>query len=192
MATQNVRRAYLLAGLPGAGKSAARDIGATLTGGGVLKAGDMIREMARADGIDNPTSDELGEYAKEQREIAGPGFFAEKANGMMLRDEIEVKYPLWIDSVRHVNGVREFREYFDTTLLLYIDASFLTRLGRVQERGREGEDEWDAADLLARDSRELEHLGTQTILDSDEIDHVVPNEGTLEQLEEAIRRIANV
>lgn len=181
----------MLAGLPGAGKSAAADAGSSITGGDVLSAGKMIREMARADGLEDPTSDELGNYAKQQREVAGPGFFAEKAAGMILRDEIDVEYPIWIDSMRHINGVKEFREFFDTSTLIYIDAPFETRLKRVRERGRDDEEGWDATDLLQRDDRELIHLGTQTILDSGDIDYVVPNEGSIGKLHDHLDRITH-
>lgn len=184
-----MRKAYLLAGLPGAGKSAAADAGTAAAGGSVLSAGNMIREMARADGLEDPTSDELGEYAKKQRGIAGPGFFAEKAAGMILRDEIEIDYPVWIDSVRHINGAREFKEFFDSAELIYIDAPFETRLERVRDRGRDDEAEWSAIDLMERDDRELKHLGTQTILDSGEVDHVVPNDSTMSDLYEHLARI---
>lgn len=184
-----MNRAYLLSGLPGAGKSTAAEIGKTITNGDILRGGDMVREMAKMDGLEDPDSDELGQYAADSRKEYGPGFFAERAVGMLLRGEIEVGYPLFVDSVRNINGVTEFSEYFDSTVTLYIDARRDVRLERLQDRGREGEDSFSYADLARRDERELQELGTQTILDSGRVDHVIPNGASEAHLRERLEDI---
>lgn len=184
-----MNRAYLFAGLPGSGKSTAAEIGKTLTNGGVLEAGEMIREMARDDGIENPSSQELGEYAASKREEFGPGFFAERAVGMMLRGEYDVDYPVFIDSVRHINGVVEFSEFFDSTFLVFVDAPLSVRYERLTGRGRDDEADFTVPDLMDRDRRELNELGTETIIDNDRVDYKIQNVGTQEDLRESIADI---
>lgn len=184
-----MKTAYLLAGLPGAGKSTVADVGVELTGGGAIRAGEMIRTMAADDGLENPSSKELGEYAAQCREEMGDGFFGEKAVGLLLRDEIDVDYPLFVDSVRHIGGAVEFMNYFDSTYLVWVEADRETRLGRLQGRGRDDEADFTMGDLLERDSHELENLGSQTILDSEKIDYRIQNEAGIDELREEVAAI---
>jgi len=182
--------AYLLAGLPGAGKSTLADIGSKITGGGVITAGDLIRDRAAEDGLTDPTSEELGEYAARLREESGAGFFGQMATGMLMRDEIDIERPVWIDSVRHVNGAREFREYFTDTYLIWIESpGARERLQRIRDRGRDDEADFTMADLLQRDSRELTELGVQTIFSDARIDYYVENDKHTDALHDAIREI---
>lgn len=182
-------RAYIFGGLPGSGKSTAADIGSALTMGDIIRGGEMIREMARDDGLTDPTSQELAEYAAEMRKSDGPGFFGEKTVAMLLGGELDPQYPVFIDSVRHRNGLKEFRNYFDISYFIWIEADFDTRLGRLQERGRDDENRFDSANLMQRDSTELEDLGQQTLMGSDCIDHSIVNEGTQAELREKLDEI---
>jgi dephospho-CoA kinase len=185
----SAQTAYLFAGLPGAGKTEAADQAVDIAGGDIISAGTMIRQMAAEDGLTNPTSAELGEYAAECREEDGPGFFAERVHGLYLRDEIDIATPCFIDSVRHAEGVAEFREMFDDCYLVWVEAPFDTRLRRLQERGRDDEADFDSADLMERDNRELGELGVQSILDDARIDHTIKNTGHRRDLRSSLDRI---
>lgn len=184
-----MNRAYLFAGLPGSGKSTAAEIGKTLTNGSVLEAGEMIREMARDDGIENPSSKELGEYAATSREEHGTAFFAERSVGMILRGEYEVEYPLFVDSVRHIDSVTEFSEFFDSTFLIFVDAPLSVRYERLTGRGRDDEADFTVPDLMDRDRRELTELGTETIIDNDRVDYKIQNVGDQEYLRDELSGI---
>lgn len=182
--------AYILAGLPGAGKTTVAEIGADITDGSIISAGDMIRRMAAEDGLEDPTSEELGEYAAQCREDIGPGFFGERAVGMMARGDIDPEFPVWIDSCRHAGGVTEFREYFDQAFLVWVSADTVDqRLDRLQDRGRDDEAEFTMAELLQRDSRELSELGVGTILDDSRIDYQIVNDKSIKQLRTQVGEI---
>jgi dephospho-CoA kinase len=183
--------AYALAGLPGAGKSTVREIGVELTEGDEILAGEMIREWFEDDHGREPESSELGDYAAEQRDELGSAFFAEKVVGELLRGEREVDGPVWLDSVRHLDSVVEFSEHFTNCYLIYVTAPFGTRLSRLQTRGRDGEDDFEPLDLLERDEHELTELGTGTIVGNDRIDYIIENDGTYEDLNEAVESIIN-
>lgn len=184
-----MNRAYLFAGLPGSGKSTAAEIGKTLTNGSVLSAGEMIREMAAQEGLENPSSKGLGEFAAVAREEHGPAFFAERSVGMILRGEYDVEYPLFVDSVRHINSVIEFSEFFDSTFLIFVDAPLSVRHERLTDRGRDGEEDFTVQDLMERDRHELTNLGTETIVDNDRIDYRIQNVGDQEYLRDELSGI---
>lgn len=166
---------FLYAGLPGAGKSTIAELAHEHTGGTVIETGDIVRRLAEESGIKDPSSTDLGNFAARGRAEHGGGYVGEKLVGMMLRDEIDVEYPLHVVGVRHVNEVVELREYLTTSWLILVKAPFETRLSRLQSRGREGEDSFDAVNLLRRDERELIELGTATIIDFDKVDVSVNN-----------------
>lgn len=172
--------AFLIAGLPGAGKTTVAQIGADITDGSVVESGEIVREMAAQDGLESPSSSELGEYAAEQREEQGPAFVAEFLVGQLLRSELDVDYPLFVDGIRHYQEVVEYTEYFDSRTVIWVDADPYTRLRRLQERGRDGEDGFDMLDLLQRDDRELDDLGVSTLIDDNQqaIDRAIPNTGS--------------
>jgi dephospho-CoA kinase len=181
--------AYIFAGLPGSGKSTAAEIGAMLTGGDVLSAGQMIRRLAERDGLEEPTSKELAGYAAERREHDGPGFFAQRAVDMIERGEYMYDEPLFIDSVRHRDGFDYFNDFFDETTFIWVSATVQTRLERLIDRGRDDEGQFSVTDLYDRDETELTELGQQTLIRSDYIDYRVVNEGTEEELKEHIEEL---
>lgn len=184
------KHGFLVAGLPGAGKSTVCEMGAEMTGGEVLESGTIIRQHADEEGVDTD-SESLGNFAARQRSQRGPAFVAEELVGHLLRDDIDVDYPLFIAGVRHRDEITEYNQFFDSTTTLWVDASPNTRVERIRERGRDGEDDFDLLDLLNRDSRELEELGVATLVEGQQepIDRAIPNEGTEEQLRRTVERI---
>lgn len=180
---------YMFAGLPGSGKTEACQMGVSLAGGDTISLGSIVRQMAYEDGYTDPSSHELAEYAAEQREEQGRAFAAEHVHGLYLRDELDLYFPLFIDGIRHRKEVAEFREAFADGILVWIDAPFETRLARLQDRGRDDEDQFTAADLSERDDRELSELGVETLRDDEVRDYIIENDGTLGDLKSSLDRI---
>lgn len=180
--------AFLIAGLPGAGKTTVAQMGADLTDGSVIESGEVVREMAAQDGLEDPDSSELGEYAAEQREAQGPAFVAEFLVGQLLRGELDPDYPLFVDGIRHYQEVVEYTDYFESRTVVWVDADPYTRLRRLQDRGRDGEDSFDMLDLLQRDERELDDLGVNTLISDNQqvVDRAIPNTGSERSLRRSV------
>lgn len=183
-------KAYILSGLPGAGKSKSSTILSSLTGGKTIEAGSVIREMARTEeGLTDPTSEELGDFAARKREELGDGFFADSVIELMEDGVYNGAHPYIIDSVRHIDGYETLAEYFMDTELIWVAAWRENRLERVQDRGRDDEADFTYDDILARDKHELENLGTITLVSDGPFDHVVHNNGSVADLREELEEI---
>jgi len=153
--------AVAFCGLPGAGKSYTAEKAAEVYDAPVVSMGDAIRENAP----DGATSEELGNFAANTRaadaeqipkwvvEIAdkyhrGVGEYAARENDLII-----------IDGVRSTTDYEVLKDYFDDFYLIEVEAEFYKRLSRLQDRGREGEAQFDAVDLAERDKRERNELG---------------------------------
>lgn len=184
------REVFMYGGLPGAGKTTVAEYASTLTGGSYLNTGDMVRRAAAEDGIVDPGSEELSRYASQGREEYGDGFIPQRIVGMILNGDLEVEYPIHLDGIRNVSGVNEVREFASTSFLVYVEAEFHRRLQRLRDRGRDGEGDFDEIDLLKRDQRELNGLGTAGILESNQIDVTIENNYTkLAPLQDEVERM---
>lgn len=184
-----MKRAYLYAGLPGAGKTTAAQVGKELTGGTYLETGDVLRDMYESS--DEPDSKGLGAFAAEQREKKGNAFATLQLIKDIIDGEREIDWPLHLSGVRHVDEVAECRKFFDDTYLYYVSAPFHVRLERLKTRAREGEGDFDAGDLLERDKRELRDLGTNTIRTQGRVDERIFNYTDYEDLNEEVRYALN-
>lgn len=168
--------AICYAGYPGAGKSEAARIGAGLIGGEVVSMGDYIRRFYQEDVGDDADSHSLGEYATEFRDRNGPEGLADR----MCRGWAEDSFP---DNPVHIDGLRceaghdVFEWFFEAVPILWVRADFHIRLKRLNDRGREGEDQFSADDLLTRDGRE-EEWGT---LDLRYMDETTPIENNTDR-----------
>jgi len=184
-----MKQGYLLSGLPASGKSTVAEIIADETGGDIIHAGGIIRDMWYDEHDDGPTSDELGAFAATKREQMGDGFFAEYAVGNILRGNSHYEYPLIVDSVRHMNEVNEFRHFLNTSELLWVTAPFETRFTRLKQRGRDDEEEFTEVDMLKRDERELYDLGVNTIYNHDTaVDRYINNSDDEDTLRTRIKQ----
>lgn len=166
----NIRTAYLLSGLPGSGKSTFAEAIAEVKDGTHIEGGEMFRDMAREelDEGEELTSEYVANLGAEKREES-EAFFAEYVVGKLLRDEMDVEYPLAIDSIRNRASAAEFADYFDSTFVIWMCATQPTRLHRLQDRGRADEGDFTMAELLQRDSHELTELGVETIEGNDDV-----------------------
>ena len=175
---------YCFTGYPGSGKSAACDIAAD-AGCAVTSMGDIVRARARDDLGDDATSDEIGEWATAQREAHGDTVIAEyTADAIEQMDEETVI----VDGVRSLDEMEVFRDRFDETTLVYIQAPFEERLARIQDRGREDEGDASAADLRERDHRE-EQWGLAELIEQERYDTVIENTGTLDELRAEVHKV---
>lgn len=180
--------AYLLAGLPGAGKTEAAKFIAELEHGTYYESGDVVRSAAKdLDYVDHNDSEELGQYAAQRRRDDGPSFVAEILVGDILRGDRAPTYPVAISGVRHAEEVKEYRQFFDSITAVWIEAGADTRLNRLTDRGRDGEDAFDLLSLMHRDERELDKLGVATLHDEDMIDVTVENESVMDVFFKRIR-----
>lgn len=186
-----IRTAYIYTGLPGAGKSTAVDISHEIAGGTVNRSGDVVRQMAADEGIENPESQELADFAARKRETLGNSFFADKLTSWIHTGRMNPEYPLHIDGVRHIDSVKKFRQFFDIVPLILVTAPDELRLERLNERGREGEGEFDMEQLAHRDMIEKQGLGQETIMSSGSINFTVKNDGTLDELTAEIASIVS-
>ena len=164
--------AVALCGLPGAGKSHVADELATVYGASVVSMGDAIRaEFKDRNGREHRDSNELGNFAAEWREEAAEEIPEKVAE---LAGETGAELVI-IDGVRSETDYGVLNEYFDNFYLIDIQAEFYERLDRLKDRGREGEEEFDAVDLAKRGKRERQELGYDALLAADRHDLTLQN-----------------
>jgi dephospho-CoA kinase len=154
--------AVAFCGLPGSGKThAAEFLAEQFSDVEKISMGDAIRENA-SDRV-RGSSKLLGEFAAEKRERDAeiiPGWVTDIAE----KRDVDT---FAIDGVRSPTDYEVLDDHFDEFYLVRVWAPFYERLRRLTDRGREGEDEFDAHDLVDRDMNEFENLGYQDLLDYD-------------------------
>lgn len=178
--TGNDRMAVFIYGLPGAGKSTILDVAAE-RGIPSITMGDVVRKRAREALGENIGSSEIGEWATEQREQHGPTVMAEYTREELLADDPSIAV---IEGTRSLPEIQSFEPEF-TTVTVRVDAVFSDRLARLQARGRDGEDEFSAEDLLERDAREFS-WGLGELFADDSPDFIVRNDSSLAAYETAV------
>lgn len=176
-------------GYPSSGKSIATRI-AEEVGFHTVVMGDNIRrrteemwgerlEMARSGESDETVSTVYGEFATEMREKHGYGVVAE----WCLEEIEQAEGDVFIDGMRSPEERTAFEESIEMELV-YINAPASLRLQRMKDRGRDGEDTFDATDILDRDSREND-WGLNELVQSAE--HTVHNCTTKDRYEKDLR-----
>ena len=101
-----------------------------------------------------------------------------------LRVQSEEKV-VFVDGIRSLHEVNEFRKHFRKFFLIAIHTSPRTRFQRLSRRKRSDDPKsWEA--FVERDSRELNvGLGDAIAM----ADFMLPNEGTRKQLKREMRRV---
>lgn len=164
--------------MPGSGKEEFIKVAADY-GFEIVRMGDLVREEARRRGLD-PSDKSVGGLANEERVKYGLGIWA-------TRTIPEVTGPrVIIDGIRGVAEVRVFREAFSSDMVLVsIEASSDARYDRIRQRGRKDatvtREQFDR-----RDERE-KRWGIEQAME--EANHVVGNEGGLEEFHAAVRKV---
>jgi dephospho-CoA kinase len=166
--------AIALCGLPGAGKSYVAEKLGKVYDTQAVSMGGAIRSNAPKRVLHQ--SGDLGNYAAEVRKDDArtiPEWVVELVN-----DDADL---VIIDGVRSMIDEEVLSDYFDTLHLIEVKAKFYTRLERITERGREGEEHFTAADLGRRDDHERQELGFGPLKRDERIDLELYNgEGGLE------------
>ena len=156
--------AVAFCGLPGAGKSYVSEKFAEVYDTETVSMGDAIREEYKNRKWDREMigkgklkipSDELGNFAAEWRAEAPEEIPAKTAEIARNCDQDVVI----IDGVRSPTDAETLADEFDDFYLIEIECHFEERLRRLQDRGREGEADFDRVDLAERDMNELKNLG---------------------------------
>jgi len=169
-----------IVGLPASGKGEFSRIAAGM-GIPVVVMGDVIRDAVRSAGL--PVTDaNLGSTANALRKEGGMAAIALRSLPVIAEQKAPV---VLVDGIRGDAEVDLFRSRFDDFILIGVDAPFATRLARLNARGR-ADDVHDAADLIARDSREISWgLGRALSL----ADFLILNDGSMEEFEEKARSL---
>ncbi|RLI10732.1 dephospho-CoA kinase [Candidatus Bathyarchaeota archaeon] len=179
MSTGPERFLICLAGMPGSGKSivaeVARELGFT-----VVSMGDAVREEARRRGIE-PTGENMRKLMRELRAERGPAVVAELC--FPLIDG--AAGPVLVEGIRSLEEVRAFRSRYGRAILIAIHSSPRTRFERLRARGRPDDPRsWE--EFEERDRAELEvGIGSAIAM----ADHMLVNEGTVEELREEAREL---
>lgn len=142
------RKLILITGMAGSGKTTfsqiIRDSGIRL-----ITMGDVIRELARQQGLE-PSTDNLGILAKKIRE--------ESPDAVALRCiDLIIKLPenglIVVDGIRSLAEIEAFEKNFEAVIVA-IHASPLSRFKRLTRRGRSDDPQsWE--EFKERDKREL-------------------------------------
>jgi dephospho-CoA kinase len=169
-----------LTGTNGAGKGEAAAFFKT-KGYACVSLSDILREELRARGQD-VTRDNLIRVGNELRERFGSDILARRTMAKITGRTV-------IDSIRNVNEVVYFRAHGDF-LLLAFDAPLGVRFARVTARGRNE----SAASLEDfRKKEEEERAGGEAAQQLEACmamaDHLVRNEGTLEDLNRKLEKL---
>jgi dephospho-CoA kinase len=170
-------------GYPGAGKSFGARMASRYYDAPKVAIGDVVRDHAREELGESASSADIGEWVTAQ--LAED----ERAINNWVIDRIREENPgelAIIDGIRTPSDVEVFTEEFDQFSLVFIHADFETRLDRLRDRGRDGEDAFVAADLEERDARE-DDWGVKELLDSQAPDLLVENDGTLAEFDAGLR-----
>jgi dephospho-CoA kinase len=164
-------------GMPGSGKDELIQI-ARRMGFHVLKMGDLVREEVQKRGLPL-TVQNVARVASEERDKNGPSIWAKRAVPRITETRTLV------DGCRGDAEINVFRHHFGDLTVVGIFASPETRYERIARRGR-GDDGMSLEDFYERDRRELKWgIGNAFAL----ADHMIVNEGTLEDLERQARQI---
>ena len=165
-------RVVCVTGMPGCGKEEFVRV-AQERGLAIVRMGDVVREEAKRRGL--KFSDEtVGGMAHEERVRLGFGIWAERTVPH-VGDALTV-----IDGIRGREEVEVFRRAFGEALVVVaIHASPKTRYGRILKRGR-GDDVLSLEEFHRREERELGWGLAEVIATAD---HVIVNEGTLQEIE---------
>lgn len=139
----------LITGMPGSGKTTISSF-MEKNGFEIITMGDVIRELAKARGIE-PTPSNLGQLAERIRKRKGKAAVAEEC--IRIMDKIN-KRKIAVDGTRSLEEVKTFKEHFKTRLVA-VHSRPQTRYKRLKQRNRKDDpDDW--IEFVERDRRELD------------------------------------
>lgn len=183
-----MREGWIILGYPGAGKTTATDLIASATDGQKVSLGDAVREDAKDVLGEDVESREIGNWLVEQFEAYDEYVFASWLLRQLPGPSFEGT--VVIDGLRTRESLNFLREYFDEVHVVYIEATFGTRVARMKKRGRRGESEYDETYLKRRDARE-DRYGVGSLIDSEVYDVRICNEDDIESFQIKLGTVLN-
>ncbi len=178
--TKQTRLVVCITGMPGAGKSTASEVSASM-GFEVFRMGDDVRMEAERRKL-VPTDENLGLIMLQLRQTGGPVAIANLCKQRIERDA-KSSFVL-IDGIRNVNEFLEFKK-LGRAVLVSIHASPERRFKFLQARGRT-DSPTSFQSFESRDRRELSVGIGESIALSDE---VVINKGSVEDLKKDVSEL---
>jgi len=168
------------AGMPGAGKDTVKKTVQKL-GLPVIVMGDEVRAEARRKRL-SITPENLGKVMLQMRKESGPAAVAKRCIPKIKSKKASV---IFIDGIRSLHEVEEFKKEFPDFRILAVHASPKTRFKRLLKRGRSDDPQsWEG--FLERDRREL-RVGLGDVIAT--ADYMLINEGTKRELEANLMRL---
>jgi len=162
------------AGMPGAGKDTVKKVVQKL-GFPVIVMGDEVRAEAKRRGMPI-TPENLGEVMLQMRKEDGPAAIAKKCIPKIKSVRSSI---VFVDGIRSLHEIEEFKKEFPDLKILAIHASPKTRFKRLlRRRRRDDPRNWEG--FIERDRRELK-VGLGDVIAT--ADYMLINEGTKKELE---------
>ncbi len=175
---------YCLVGMPGSGKSEVARM-CKIHGFALVRIGDRVWDEVKSRDLEI-TPDNVGKVAGEMREKEGMDVWAKRTADYMEKEIKHVNGPILLDGVRNWEEVEHFRGVYGKDMtIVAIHSSPAIRHRRLMRRGRE-DDSLDIEAVRARDKRELDWGIGRVIAMAD---HIIVNEGTIQDLEKECRDI---
>ena len=168
----NTTHCFGLMGYPGAGKSYGADCIATHFDIEAVAIGDVVRDRAQDVLGPDADSDEIGEWVTAQLDEDDQAINSWVVE--TIRSMPSTEYAV-IDGIRTPSDVAVFSDEFDQFSLVYVRATEMTRLNRLNDRGRDGEENFTKDDLARRDARE-DDWGVGTLVEEEYYDVAVGND----------------
>jgi len=172
-----------LTGLQGAGKTEIAKV-ATALGIPCVRMGDIVVGEVKALGLE-VNEQNVGRIATELREREGAGAIAKRCIPI-IENELKMKGIVVVDGIRGMAEVEELKKVFGSDFCLVgVWANPSQRYSRVSSRKRVDDAE-DYKRFREKDMRELKWGAGEALSLAD---HMIINDGTLEELREKAARI---
>lgn len=166
----------ILTGMPGSGKDefvkVARELGFV-----DVHMGETVKEYAK-EAMVQMTDRQIGQYATEERVKHGMDIWAKRTSERINDPDHTI-----VDGLRNIEELDYFRSRFQNVMVVAIYANRQERLTRILKRNRI-DDVKSENELEMRDGRELSWGIGKTISLAD---HMIVNDGTLEEFHEKVR-----
>jgi dephospho-CoA kinase len=166
--------------MPGAGKGVFRRTVQRI-GYPVVTMGDEVREEVKRRNL-KPTPENLGKTMLNLRELEGPAAIAKRCIPKLKKATGKI---VFIDGIRSLVEVDEFKKHFPNFILIAIHTAPKTRYQRLFRR-RRSDDPTNWETFMERDMREL-GIGMGAVISI--ADQVIVNKGTLSQLRQKIMQV---
>ena len=169
-----------VAGMPGAGKATVQTTAEDM-GYSVVIMGNVIREETKRRGFE-PTPENIGKIMLKLREEEGAATVAKRCIPKIENAKTGI---VFVDGVRSLNEVDEFKKHFQDLALIAVHSSPETRFQRLSKRKRSDDPEgWDV--FGQRDLREL-GVGQGDVIAV--ADYMIVNEGTYEEFKAKVHEV---